>query len=336
MKKVVLGVIIVLVLAYFTFKAFSTGFHDIWGAFGKVSFIPLILFIVISVLNIVVYTIRWDVILHAGKSRAVPFPHMVLARFAAYAIGYIVPSAQLGGEPLKILFLQRHGVGRKEAVASIIIDKIFEAAIMVVFGLVAFTILVMSSQGTVSEQSGYAILGLGVLLMVLYFFLTIYSDGFFTVLIRLCKLYQVAFIKKYIEKIAEVEQLMKHFFLHHRKELIGAILLTLSTYIIFILEYVVIFMSLGIHVTVPQLIVVSTLPMIAYLVPIPGAVGAFEASQIAALNLAGVDPVLAFPIIIFIRLRDFIFIAIGILGASREGLSFFGKKSHNAHGKNHS
>ncbi len=328
MKKIALGIVLIMVVAYFTFNAFSTGFHDIAGAFGRVSLIPLLLFIGISIANLIVYTMRWDVILHAGKARIVPFSHMLWARFAAYAVGYVVPSAQLGGEPLKLLFLQKHKVGKKEGLASIILDKMFEAAIMTIFGTVALTIVILSTQGAVSEESSYVVLGLGVLLLVLYFVLTIYNDGFFTVLMRVLRLHRVRKCKGLIQKVAEVEAMMKHFFVKHRKELFSTVILTLSTYILFILEYVVLFIALGLPVNISQLIVASTLPMIAYLVPLPGAVGAFEASQIAALNLAGIDPVYALPLIIYIRVRDFVFIAIGIVAGSKEGLSFFGKKKH--------
>ena len=51
----------------------------------------------------------------------------------AFAVSYLTPAAQTGGEPVRVFFLQEEGVDTKNAVSTVVIDKVFEYTALFVF-----------------------------------------------------------------------------------------------------------------------------------------------------------------------------------------------------------
>jgi len=327
MKRVLLIALFMLVLlGLFIGAVFSIKPEDLWLAFSSVAIGWTILYILIGFVNFGLYVKRWDVIAHAGKEKDISFWDMMGIRYVTYAVSYLIPSAQVGGEPFRVLFLQERGFSKKLAISSVIIDKVFEAAIILIFSLVAFAMVVIYTQGVPSEVYSFFLLFGVLLLFFSYFYLTIVGEGFFTTIFRTLRLDKIKVLAPYEEKIMGMEAMMKKFFKHHVKELLWTILITMMTYVLFLLEYYVLLIALGVRPTMGQLLIVSTVPMVSYLIPVPGAAGALEASQWLSLQFARIDPALTLPIIVILRLRDFMFIAVGLLYASRHGIKLMSKE----------
>ena len=328
MKKIIIaGSLFTIILILFISALFATDFKGAMEIVMKVSPGLVIAFILLSFINFALYTLRWDIIAHAGRERVAKFWSMVGIRYVTYAIGYLLPSAQIGGEPVRMYFLEKRGFSRKEALSSVIIDKVFETAIVVIFAVIAFVLVIFYAQGVPTEIYSFFMLFLILLLFFAYFYYTIVKDGFFTFIFQVLHLKKIKFLAPLEEKIMSMEALMKRFFHHHVKELLWTIALTMLTYIVFLLEYYLLFFALGVKPTFGQLIVVSTIPLISYLIPIPGAAGALELSQYLSLSLAKMDPNLAFPIMVIIRLRDLFFIIAGLVYGSTHGVKLLSKGS---------
>ena len=120
--------------------------------------------------------------------------------------------------------------------------------------------------------------------------------------------------------------MIQTFFHHHVLALLTTIVLSVICFLFMILEYFVIFYFLGVTPTFSQLLIVTVLPLVGYLIPIPGAVGTLEVAQITAFTIAGLDPVLALPTIIILRIRDIIFVSGGLLYTYKVGFSIVRKK----------
>ena len=85
----------------------------------------------------------------------------------------------------------------------------------------------------------------------------------------------------------------------------------------FLLELWLIYAFLGFPMTVQPLLTVAVAARLAFLLPLPGGLGALEAGQMLALTGLGADPALAAAACTVMRLRDLVMISMGGLWAVR-------------------
>jgi uncharacterized membrane protein YbhN (UPF0104 family) len=77
---------------------------------------------------------------------------------------------------------------------------------------------------------------------------------------------------------------------------------------------------LGVHLSLSQLFILTFLPMIALLMPIPGGLGILEGGTAAVMGLMGVNPQYAVSLVLITRIRDIIFVAVGLIHTSHHSL----------------
>ena len=82
-------------------------------------------------------------------------------------------------------------------------------------------------------------------------------------------------------------------------------------------EYMLITSFLGINLHSGQTIAAWTTSWLAFLVPLPGGLGALEASQVLTLGSFGISAALAISVTLLIRARDLLIGGLGLLLASR-------------------
>lgn len=322
MKKTAFVIVIFALFAWAVFEAFSHTLLTLdWSQLQRFSVMTFLLFVTVSLINFSVFSWRWGRVIHAGLPKKVVSQwRLNMYRFVGYTVSYLTPFAQLGGEPLRIYFLEQHGIARREAVSSVLIDKLFEAGVQLIFVIIAITVVLVGGGNLPSEGLTLTLLGFLVFLVAIYLYMTIWGKGFFTQIFRWLRLHKLARIAPFEQKLMETEDIIRRFFRGHVQDLLWVCALSLLTYALFLGEYLVMLTSLGVTPTVKQLLVVAVLPMLAYLTPLPGAVGAFEVLSIAALEIVGLNGSLALPMIVMIRLRDLTFLIIGFIYASTHGI----------------
>ena len=72
------------------------------------------------------------------------FLNLLWYHFTGFCFGYIIPSAQMGGEPIKALLLKRHNVDFPEALSSVVIDGSLVLSTNFLLVSVGFIILLLS------------------------------------------------------------------------------------------------------------------------------------------------------------------------------------------------
>ena len=103
----------------------------------------------------------------------------------------------------------------------------------------------------------------------------------------------------------------------HLLSLVSAILVSLLAAIGTVIEYFFILSFLNIHLFFSQTIAAWTAGWLAFLVPLPGGLGALEASQVFALGAFGISAASAISVTLLIRARDILIGGLGILFAAR-------------------
>jgi uncharacterized membrane protein YbhN (UPF0104 family) len=109
------------------------------------------------------------------------------------------------------------------------------------------------------------------------------------------------------------ESLASTFVRRHPKALFGALAASLAAWAGMGLEFLWMLDFLGIQLTLWEGIAALTASLLAFLMPLPGGLGALEASQVLALGALGYPPAAAISLTLLMRARDLLNGGIGLL-----------------------
>jgi uncharacterized protein (TIRG00374 family) len=322
MRKALVFFLLLLVgIAVFAYVIYQTGISNITDALVRVTVLQMILFFSVSLLNFAFLTFRWWIVL-ISHGHSVSFWFLFFSRMVGYSVSYLTPVAQVGGEPFRIYLLnERKGVSLKESASSVIIDKIFEIASLLFFlGCGVFIILLRGFLSPKTEVLLVLLLVVSVFLLFHFFVRIVNGAGYFSSLFRFFRLSKIRRIAHLEEKIVHTEHFISHFFKNSKffvlPVCIGISAVCMS---ITVLEHYMLAQFLGISMSFLTLFLIATLPTIAYILPVPGGFGMLEGGYSSVFMLLGFQPAAAIAMVLLIRMRDLLFVLIGLLSASHHG-----------------
>lgn len=272
-------------------------------------------------LNALIYvliTARWWLIVRAGQER-VAFLPLLGVRLSVFGISYFTLGPQVGGEPLQVLYLQKkYGLTYTHATATVILDKLLE--FLANFALLGFGLTAVLRAGIPSGNGGPALgslIGLAVLLAgpPLYLVLLYRRVHPLSGLAR-----RLPFIRrdsKPVRFLRAAEHLAGTFCRRNPKSLLAAIGVSLLGAAGIVSEYALMTSFLQIHLPFWQTAAAWTAGWLAFLVPLPGGLGALEAGQVFALGSYGIPAASAISLTLLIRGRDILIGGLGLLLAGR-------------------
>lgn len=303
------------------FLIWRTGWTEFTGALIGFGLLPLLGFIGISLLNFCLYTLRWKIILDdmVKKELRVPFLRLFAHRMSGYAAGYLTPAAQVAGEPVRVAMLRGDGVPLKEATSSVVLDLAFEITSFVMY-VIAGIILAFAQGLGADGNLLWPLLFVIVLLAFLlaFFIFTVSGAGFFHRMIGLTGLRRFKPMANFEKWLAETEGLMSRFFAGKIGVILFIVFLSFTMTAFKAVEVTYIAHFFGVTLELRDAFLMSTLPGVALLLPVPGGLGVFEGSNAAMFALLGLSMnAIAFTMIV--RARDFLFIAWGVMHAVRSG-----------------
>lgn len=322
------GTIVALGLAagvgLFAYLIIRQGWESIAAEIIRFGFVPFLGFVAISLVIFTLYSWRWQIIInrHLDRARRLSLWQVYLHRMSGYAVSYLTPVAQVGGEPARIALLVTDKVTTKEAVSSVTLDIAFELCAYIFFIIAGVIFAIVEGAGN-GAALGYASVGLLGLFAVLLGFLVAIASGK-RLIARLVKRFRIE-RRPTGRWLIDVEGLMTDFFKGRARLVAGIVVLSLVMISMRIVEVYYLATVFGVDLTFGQLFLVSTLPGIALLLPVPAGLGVFEGGFAALFSMMGIplDPV-AFAMII--RLRDLLFIGVGVVHMARQGGAYFAER----------
>jgi len=298
---------------------------DIWAAFRQLQLWEIAVLALVNAINYVLITLRWWIIVRAD-ARHVPYFPLLGVRVSVFGVSYFTLGPQVGGEPLQVLVLQRkYGLTFTRATASVLMDKILE--FLIDFMLLALGLTAIIRAGVVTESSSlfwWEMVGL-ILLVIwppTHISLLYHRRYPLTALVR-----AIPFIpknSKAIRFLRASEWLAGNFCRRHLPNLLGALGVSLVAGAGMVAEYTLMTSFLGIHLTFWKTVAAWAAGWLSFLMPLPGGLGALEASQVFVLGLFGIQTAVAFSLVLLMRGRD---ILIGGLGLIMAGTASWKKKS---------
>lgn len=300
------------------------GVTSIWEHISVFGFLPFLGFVFISMLNFALYSIRWQLILNKQlpKNQPMSLWRIYWHRMTGFAVSYLTPAAQVGGEPARIAMLGTDKVPIRTATSSVILDIAFELAAYFTFIVAGVCLAVLGGLG--NGESFLLILGgmlalLGVL--IVFFWRIARGKGFFAPAIRTLRIDRIQWFNKRMKPLIEMEEMMTTF-LRGRYALVFSVALLSMLVISFrVVEVFYISWFFGVQLTFSQAFLMSTLPGIALVLPVPGGVGVFEGSFALIFSLLAI-PLNPVSFALVIRGRDLLFITMGSLHMLRQGSGF--------------
>jgi uncharacterized protein (TIRG00374 family) len=116
--------------------------------------------------------------------------------------------------------------------------------------------------------------------------------------------------------LGKVENEMSAFCVEHPAAVLLITLLSLSVWVGMVFEYWLLGQFFGLQLSLAQAVSALTAARLAILTPLPGGLGALEASQVIAFQMLGFEPAFGISISLLIRLRDLLFGVTGLFGAA--------------------
>lgn len=289
---------------------------------------PFLGFISLSLVNMCVLAWRWKLIIRSyqpGK-HSISYWRVLLHRFGGFAFNYLTPVGHVGGEPVRIALLARDGVPVRQATSSTILDTAFDLFTFILFILLG--LLLASSSGITTGNSIWLIFTAGgsvLLALLALFYFMMKGYGVLEWLIRSFKLDHIKIIGGACKEIVRVEHLMKIFLRGNQRLVFGIAAISVLSILIRVIEVWYLGYFLGVWMNFGQAFLTSTLPGVALLLPVPGGIGVFEGSFATVFALLGLS-LNAVAFAILIRLRDILFIGVGLTHILMQGKAWIAQK----------
>ena len=295
-------------------------FQEIGATLQRLSPFQLLALFTLNAFIFLLFSSRWWLILLALGYR---LPYLALSgyRLSAFSISYFTPGTQFGGEPLQVHWLQnRHAVPGPQALAAVTLDKLFE--VLANFTFLALGLLLAFKDSQIAGNLGPAALVLIAVLLALplAYLLGLWSGRFpLTALAARLpgRLLERTALQKALPWISEGEQHIQLLVRRQPLTILSVLLLSGLIWVLLLAEYWLTLALLGVHVDLIQTIAALTAARIAFLTPLPGGIGALEASQVLAMQALGVNPAVGISLSLLIRARD---VSFGLLGLFWAGM----------------
>ncbi len=311
--------IFLLVAVLFIWVLSQVPLRDAWLVLRRLSVGKVLALLLLNGLVLLALNGRWWLILRAQGYR-LPFFTLTGHRLAAFGVSYFTPGPHFGGEPVQVALVeQQHGVPRATAVAAVTLDKLLE--LLVNFLFLALGVGLVLQQGFLGDDLGWetAVFPVILLLAIILFLAATWAGQYpITRLLHLLNRLPVwqnsrwgSGYQRVSNLLQESERQATRFCQTAPQAMFLALLVSMLSWALLIAEYAMMIAFLGVPLTPAQTIAMLTAARVAYLLPLPGGLGALEAGQVLMLRVLGFDPAAAVGASLLIRLRD---VLLGISG----------------------
>jgi uncharacterized protein (TIRG00374 family) len=290
-------------------------FSEILSNFQRLTPVQLTGWIILNLVILTLASMRWQTLLQA-QGQSIPILSIAGYRMASYAMSYFAPGPQLAGEAMQVYMIQkRHKVPSATAISTVVLDKSMEILANFLFIIVGGAVIVSSR---VINQAFFVQF---ILLMCLFLCLPI---SYFTSLWRGSKpaarfLQWLKGLRKnddrlnrWIEVAANAEGQMICLFKQKPRVMAQVFVLSLFIWVVLLIDYALAMSFFGLQLNLVETISALTAARIAFLTPIPGGLGAYEASQVMVMTALGLSPAVGVSLSLIVRGRDLLMGGVGL------------------------
>ena len=308
--------LVLITLLYFALR--NAPFVDIWNALSQLRIWQIAILFILNSGVIFAITARWWIIVRSDNP-SIPFLPLVRYRLSTFGLSYFTPGPQVGGEPLQILYLQQnHNIPYARSTASVIMDKLIEFlgnSVLIVAGLAAAMRVGMLSQNGIIVFG--SLIPLAAILVLPLIYLGLLYRGRYPLSGFLRAASSLIGNRDWMRLIIVSERMAASFSRRRPATMLASFFFSLLALAGTLLEYALMTSFLGAHLSFAQNLAGLTSALMAFILPLPGGLGALEASQVYALTNMGYAPAIGISLSLLIRARDLMNAGLGLLLAGK-------------------
>jgi uncharacterized protein (TIRG00374 family) len=290
----------------------------VWRLLSRLNMLQLAVLVALNLLFLLVLGTRWGLILHGlGRPlRMADLPRLIAWRLAGFAVSYLTPGPQFGGEPLQLVLARRRGgIDYTAGSASLLLDKSYELAGNFAF-LAVGAAAALSLPGLVPARFSMLLAAVSLLALLPLGYLLATARGFrpLTRLLGLPArlLRRAARHSRLQDLAARAEQAVGGTSRRAGRLAAEILLFFLLVWGLAIAETALVLRFLGLALSRREVILVLAAGKLAFLLPFPGAWGALEASQRLLFAFLNRAPEAAVSLLVYIRARDLLLVLSGL------------------------
>jgi len=308
-------------LALFVVVIWKVGLNQILIAINYFSISKWFIILLLSAIQFYITLYRWQLILNS-QGHKVSIIKLIVSKLVGFSVDYTSPSPNVGGEAIRAYVLKKDtNIPFTQGLASVIIDKLLDFSFGLPFLLFSiFYILIKFSLSWKIVAGLLFVSGIFIFLIALFYYRTLRRKEFFGSIIRFLQLHRLSFVAKLMDKITQFEMVIIGFFRHHKKTFYKGLLFSMISGIIGITSVWITVSFLGPNINFLQVILISTLTIITFLLPIPGSFGSTEAGVVLIFTMLGFRAEYAVAYTLIFRSVDLLKVGIGFLFLSHFGL----------------
>ena len=291
-KKVVKFLIALLAsLVLFGVVMEIVGWENIQASFSLLFSLNGFVVFFLAVVIVIVSVLRWRSVVKA-QGYNIPFRDLLKFDLVGYAISYLTPVALFGGEVFRIYFLKKkyQFLSWQKTVASVVIDKIIDSTVFLVFlvaGLSSFVFYGNFPSRTIGLFVFLAVAGLSGLLLFFYF----KSSRRESVLEWFLKILGIN--KEKIKGTAngkivfDTEREILSFFSEKKLAVLETMLISFVKYFLFLIRCAFLIFLLESKLGILKSLAIYGFSLLPALLPLPASIGGLEASEVFAFGALG-------------------------------------------------
>jgi uncharacterized protein (TIRG00374 family) len=278
---------------------------------------PLLIMLLPSVLMYGLEAVGWRLTLGLHTDR-ISFWRLFMIRTAGEVVNMTTPAAYVGGEPLKAYLLKKRGVPMVEGLASVIIAKTTMTIAEVLFILlgIGFALWILGSSESAREVVAASV-SVGLLAFVTAALVVVQRYGFFNGLMSVLRnlKIRIAYLEARQDKLLALDRMIRDFYTHNRRGFYASTGIFFLGWLAEAMEVYAILYYLGGPVSLVSAISIGALSVFIKggTFFIPGSVGAQEGGNLLLLEAFGYSDVTGMTFALLRRLRELVWIGIGIL-----------------------
>ena len=261
----------------------------------------------------------------------IPLWRWSLARLAGEAVNHLTPTANLGGEPVKVYMLRAHGLPAEAGLASVVIAKTALTVSQIVFILLGIPFF-LYRLGWI--QQGWWVLG--PLLLLAYGFTLLLirwqRRGLMGALVRLLRRLVPRWqrVVRWEERAGEIDAHLLHFYDGNPRGFVVSTCYHFVGWLFGAIEIMIFLFLIGVPTAPTDALIIETMiqPLTVAALIIPGALGVQEAGGVFLCRLLGIDDGAGLTLMALRRARETIYNGIGLTALMQMGRDFLPQKAH--------
>lgn len=287
-------------------------FGDSRAALGQLALTRLPLYLGVVLVIIVLRALRWRIVLER-LGIALGLARLARLWLAGRAVGSLIPSATLAGEPVRAELLRSSGVPRATAAGAVALDRSLElVGNMIVGPAYIGTALVLGAGSRAGALLATAGALTGIATFAFVYLRSAQRRPALVALVAHAGLDRSRWLRALGRHAAPADEALQHLIAAHPGLVPSGIALSLAIECLQLGELAALFALFGLAVPLPLFLLSSVGIGVARVVPVTAALGSLEATQVGIFVLGGRTLALGLTVGLALRLAETLWILVGL------------------------